>query len=79
MFVKECQAILKVCLFFKWINSQSYRILQYRSVVDTLKFYASDQIAGHCLKWTKCPVVRNFHQNATKRFLQISKEYQMFA
>ena len=27
------------------------------------------------LKWTKCPVVGNFLQNATERLLQTSKEY----
>ena len=41
----------------------------------TWKFYASDYIAGHGLKWTKCPAVRNVHQNATERLLQTSKEY----
>ena len=42
------------------MNSPSLCILQYRSVADTLKFYASDQTAGHGLKWTKCPAVKNF-------------------
>ena len=41
--------------------------------LSTLKFYASDQTAGHGLKWTKCPAVKNFNQNATERFLQASK------
>ena len=31
------------------------------------------------LKWTKCPAIKNFHQNVIERLLQTSKEYQMFA
>ena len=41
----------------------------------TWQFYASDHTAGHGLKWTKGPAVRNVHQNATERLLQTSKEY----
>ena len=74
MFVKKCKAIF--FLVDKYYPSLC--ILQYRSIVATLKFYASDQTAGHGLKWTKCPAVRNLNQNATERFLQTSKEYQMF-
>ena len=78
MFVKERQVIPKINLFFQWINSPSSSILQYHLVVEALKLYASDQTAEHGLKWTKCPAVRNFHQNATERFLQTFQEYQMF-
>ena len=42
MFVKKCKAVPKINLFIKWMNSPSLCIAQYRSVVDTLKFYASD-------------------------------------
>ena len=34
--------------------------------------------AGHGHKHTKCPAVRNIHQNATERFLQTCYDYQMF-
>ena len=34
--------------------------------------------AGHGHKHTKCPAVRNIHQNATERFLQTCYCYQMF-
>ena len=79
MFVKKYKALTKINLFFWWINSPSFCILQFRSIVDTLKFYASNQAVVHGLKWTKCSAVRNFHKNATERFLQTSKEYQIFA
>ena len=38
--------------FFLWINSPGLCILQYTTRLSTLKFYASDQTAGHGLKWT---------------------------
>ena len=34
--------------------------------------------AGHGHKHTKCPAVRNIHQNATERFLQTCYDYQIF-
>ena len=75
MFVKKCKAIPKINFF---LVDKLSELIQYRSIVATLKFYASDQTAGHGLKWTKCPAVRNLNKNATERFLQTSKEYQMF-
>ena len=41
----------------------------------TWQFNTSNHTAGHGLKWTKGPAVRNVHQNATERLLQTSKEY----
>ena len=35
--------------------------------------YAPNKTAGHGLKWTKCPAVINFHQNATERFFKLPK------
>ena len=57
-------------LVFRWTNSPSLSTIRYRSVVDTQKL--------HGLELTKCPSVRNCHQNATKRFPETSKEYQIF-
>ena len=37
MFVKKCQAIPKLNLVFYWTNSPGLSILQYRSVVNTLR------------------------------------------
>ena len=45
-------------------------------VIDTQKLYA-DQTTEHSLEWTKCPAGRNFHQNATERFLETYREYKI--
>ena len=37
-----------------------------------LKFYVSDQTAGHGLEWTKYPEVRNIHQNNIWDSLEVS-------
>ena len=69
MFVKKCP-FQNFNLVFRWTNSPSLSTIQYRSVVDTQKL--------HGFELTKRPSVRNCHQNATKRFPETSKEYQIF-
>ena len=50
MLVKKCLAIPKIFFFFSVdkFSELLYTtiVLQYRSVIDTSKFYASDQTAG---------------------------------
>ena len=85
-FLKNIKRLLRnVKQFQKFIWFFSGQILQacaYYNItwlLTTWKFYTSDQTARHVLKWTKCPAVRNIHQNATERFPQSSEEYQIFA
>ena len=48
---------------FQWSDSPSLNVLKYRSVVNTFKFHAFDQTAGHGLK-------------CTERFAEPSLEYE---
>ena len=61
--------------FISFVRGQILRACAYYNIArlsTTWKLHVSDQTAGHGLKWTKCPAVRNIHQIATERFLQTS-------
>ena len=53
---------------FGFLVGQILRACAYYNIArlsTTWELYVSDRTAGHGLKWTKCPAVRNIHQNAT--------------
>ena len=60
-------------------NIDKFSELEHNSILLGCRYlYASDQTAGHGLEWTKCTIVRNFHQSASENLRETSEEYPDF-